>query len=239
MLRIGICDDIADARLLLQDALERVLEMGGWEAQFFQFSSGEGLLDWYAKHLGELDLVFLDMEMKTLSGIDTAKRLRALDDSLQLAFCTSYSDYVFDGYGTGALGYLLKPLRQEQLEEVLRRAQAALLRGLDEAYIAKNGDITYRLPYQTILYFTSERRKVHCVTTERTVSFYGKLDAVAAEVGDAFVRVHQRYLVRIAAIAQMEASEVVLAGGERLPMSRSCRQTALLAVARSALEGRE
>lgn len=92
MLRIGLCDDIADARLLLEDALERALEINGWEAQFFQFSSGEGLLDWYAKHLGELDLVFLDMEMKTLSGIDTAKRLRALDDSLQLAFCTSYSD---------------------------------------------------------------------------------------------------------------------------------------------------
>lgn len=77
MLRIGLCDDIADARLLLEDALERALEINGWEAQFFQFSSGEGLLDWYAKHLGELDLVFLDMEMKTLSGIDTAKRLRA------------------------------------------------------------------------------------------------------------------------------------------------------------------
>ena len=235
MLRIGLCDDIADARLLLEDALERALEINGWEAQFFQFSSGEGLLDWYAKHLGELDLVFLDMEMKTLSGIDTAKRLRALDDSLQLAFCTSYSDYVFDGYGTGALGYLLKPPRQEQLEEVLRRAQAALLRGL-EAYIAKNGDTTYRLPYQTILYFTSERRKVHCVTTERTVSFYGKLDAVATEVGKRFVRVHQRYLVRIGAIARMETSEVVLTSGERLPLSRSQRQTALLAVAQQALE---
>lgn len=80
---------------------------------------------------------------------------------------------------------------------------------------------------------------MRCVTTERTLEFYGKLDEVAGEVGDAFVRVHQRYLVRIAAIAQMEASEVVLAGGERLPMSRSCRQAALLAVARSALEGRE
>ena len=57
MLRIGLCDDIADARLLLEDALERALEINGWEAQFFQFSSGEGLLDWYAKHLGELDLV--------------------------------------------------------------------------------------------------------------------------------------------------------------------------------------
>ena len=212
MLRIGICDDIADARLLLQDALERVLEMGGWEAQFFQFSSGEGLVEWFAKHSGELDLVFLDMEMKALDGIETAKRLRAMDENLQLVFCTSYADYVYDGYGTGAL---------------------------DRAYICRSGDITYRIPLRNILYFVSERRKVRCVTTERTLEFYGKLDEVAREVGDAFVRVHQRYLVRIAAIAQMEASEVVLAGGERLPMSRSCRQAALLAVARSALEGRE
>ena len=121
----------------------------------------------------------------------------------------------------------------------MRRAQEALLRALDRAYICRSGDITYRIPLRNILYFVSERRKVRCVTTERTLEFYGKLDEVAGEVGDAFVRVHQRYLVRIAAIAQMEASEVVLAGGERLPMSRSCRQTALLAVARSALEGRE
>ena len=237
MLRIGLCDDIADARLLLEDALERALEINGWEAQFFQFSSGEGLLDWYAKHLGELDLVFLDMEMKTLSGIETAKRLRAMDENLQLVFCTSYADYVYDGYGTGALGYLLKPPTEQQLADVLRRAQEALLRALDRAYIAKNGDTTYRLPYQTILYFTSERRKVHCVTTERTVSFYGKLDAVAAEVGKHFVRIHQRYLVRIGAIARMETNEVVLVNGERLPLSRSQRQTALLAVAQQTLEG--
>lgn len=237
MLRIGICDDIADARLLLQDALERVLEMGGWEAQFFQFSSGEGLVEWFTKHSGELDLVFLDMEMKALNGIETAKRLRAMDENLQLVFCTSYVDYVYDGYGTGALGYLLKPPTEQQLADVLRRAQEALLRALDRAYICRSGDITYRVPLRNILYFVSERRKVRCVTTERTLEFYGKLDKVAGEVGDAFVRVHQRYLVRIAAIAQMEASEVVLAGGERLPMSRSCRQAALLAVAQQTLEG--
>ena len=78
---------------------------------------------------------------------------------------------------------------------------------------------------------------MHCVTTERTVSFYGKLDAVAAEVGKHFVRIHQRYLVRIGAIARMETNEVVLVNGERLPLSRSQRQTALLAVAQQTLEG--
>lgn len=237
MLRIGLCDDIADARLLLQDALERSLEINGWEAQFFQYSSGEGLLDWYRKHIGELDLVFLDMEMKALSGIDTARQLRQMDPNLQLVFCTSYTDYVYDGYGVGALGYLLKPPTQAQLQDVLQRAQAALLRALDRAYVCHSGDITYRVPHASILYFSSERRKVHCVTNERTLSFYGKLDDVAAEVGSGFVRVHQRYLVHIAAIARLEVNEIVLTNGERLPVSRSCRQSALLAMARSELEG--
>lgn len=236
MLRIGICDDDNDTRVLLEGALERTLETKGWEAQFFQFSSGEGLVDWYTKHTGELDLVFLDMEMKELSGIDTAKRLRAVDASLQLVFCTSYADYVFDGYGLGALGYLLKPPTPAQLADVLERAQTALYQALDHAYIIQTSDATYRLPYRNILYFTSERRKVSCVTIERTVSFYGKLDDVAAEVGEHFVRVHQRYLVHLAAIARIETSEVVLENGERLPVSRSQRQAALLAMARSALE---
>lgn len=63
MLRIGICDDIYDARLVLRAALERVLEKRRVQGQFREFSSGEGLLRWLESHAGELDLVFLDMEM--------------------------------------------------------------------------------------------------------------------------------------------------------------------------------
>lgn len=81
MLRIGICDDVYDARLVLRSALERVLERRRTESQFFEFSSGEGLLRWLEHHAGELDLVFLDMEMGGLDGMETARRLRAADSS--------------------------------------------------------------------------------------------------------------------------------------------------------------
>ena len=75
-----------------------------------------------------------------------------------------------------------------------------------------------------------------CHTTARDYTFYGKLDAVAAELGEAFVRIHQRYLVRAGAVAQVSGSEVRLADGAVLPVSRSCQQGALLALARAALE---
>ena len=119
MLRIGICDDVYDARLVLRSALERILERRHVEGRFFEFSSGEGLLRWLESHAGELDLVFLDMEMGELDGMETARRLRAAAAGLQLVFVTGYAEHVFDGYSVGALGYLLKPPKAEQLEEVL------------------------------------------------------------------------------------------------------------------------
>ena len=237
MLCIGICDDLADARLVLRSALERILETRKIQGQFFEFSSGETLLRWYDHHAGELDAVFLDMELHELDGMETARRLRAEDAGLQLVFVTGHADHVFDGYSVGALGYLMKPPRQEQLEAVLSRVQAALVRDLDRAYVCRSGDTRYRIPIARILYFASDRRQVQCVAEGRTYTFYGKLDAVAEEVGAAFVRVHQRYLVRAGAVDRMEGGEVVLRTGERLPVSRSCQQSALLALTRAELEG--
>ena len=237
MLRIGICDDVYDARLVLRSALERVLEARHVQGQFWEFSSGEGLLRWLESHVGELDIVFLDMEMGELDGMETARRLRAADGGLQLVFVTGYADHVFDGYSVGALGYLLKPPKAEQLEEVLDRAQGALVRELDRAYICRSGDTHYRIPMVNILYFVSDRRQVTCVTEGREYTFYGKLDAVATEVRDGFVRIHQRYLVRAEAVDRMEGGEVVLRNGTRLPVSRSCQQAALLALTRAELEG--
>ena len=237
MLRIGICDDLADARLVLRSALERILENKKIQGQFFEFSSGETLLRWYDHHAGELDVVFLDMELHELDGMETARRLRAADAGLQLVFVTGYADHVFDGYSVGALGYLMKPPKQEQLAQVLDRIQTALVRDLDRAYICRSGDTHYRVPIANILYFASDRRQVQCVTEGRTYTFYGKLDAVAAEVGDGFVRIHQRYLVRAGAVDRMEGGEVVLRDGRRLPVSRSCQQSALLALTRAELEG--
>ncbi len=237
MLRIGICDDLADARLVLRSALERILDTRNGPAQYFEFSSGETLLQWYGRHAGELDLLFLDMELREMDGMETARRLRAADEGLQLVFVTGYADHVFDGYSVGALGYLMKPPRNEQLESVLDRAQAALVRQLDQAYICRSGETYYRIPMWKILYFASDRRQVECITPDRTYIFYGKLDAVAADVGSRFVRIHQRYLVRAGAVARLESGEVTLQDGTRLPVSRSCQQSALLALTRAELEG--
>lgn len=234
MIRIGICDDNSDARLGLESALERALDRRRVQGQFFSFSSGEGLLRWLEHHAGELDLIFLDIEMEGLDGMETARRLRASDAGLQLVFVTGYTDYVFDGYSVGALGYLMKPPQSEKLDDVLNRAAAQRI--LDNAFVCRSGETFYRIPRQSIVYFQSDRRQVSCVTPERTYVFYGKLDDVAKELGEDFVRIHQRYLVRAGAVSRLDGSQVY-AGDEPLPVSRAYRQAVLAALARASLEG--
>lgn len=236
MLRIGICDDSADARIALKAALERALDRRKGEGAFFEFSSGEGLLRWLEKHAGELDMAFLDIEMGELDGMETARRLRAADEGLQLVFVTGYTDYVFDGYSVGALGYLMKPPKPERLDEVLDRGLEARLRDGEKMFLCRSGETVYRIPRRSIRYFVSDRRQVSCVAAARTYTFYGRLDEVERAVGEGFVRIHQRYLVRSAAVDRLEGNQVFV-GEKALPVSRACRSAALAALARTALEG--
>ncbi len=234
MLRIGICDDVSDARMALRSALERTMERRCAEGRFFEFSAGSRLVRWMESHAGELDLIFLDLEMDELNGLETARRLRAMDEGLQLVFVTGHADYVFDGYSVGALGYLMKPVKPEQLSGVLDRCMEALYR--ERCFLCRSGDTIYRIPRRNILYFYSDRRRVVCVTPGRNYTFYGKLDQVERDVGEGFVRIHQRYLVRAAAVDRMEGSEIWV-GETALPVSRACRQTALADLTRAMLEG--
>lgn len=237
MLQIGICDDSQDARLLLRCALERLLTQRAVTYRAFEFSSGETLLGWMEKHQGELDLVFLDIEMNELNGMETARCLREKNAGLQMVFVTGYADYVYDGYSVGALGYLLKPAKPQQLDEILTRALSALYRNMSAVFVCRSGETSYRIERRDILYFASDKRQIQCVSPQRTYTFYGKLDEVEKELADEkFVRIHQRYLVHAAAVERLESGEVTLMGGIALPVSRSCQSAAMAALTRAMLK---
>lgn len=237
MLQFGICDDNTDARLNLRSDLELLMEKHGIAYRAYGFSSGERLLEWLAGHKGELDLVFLDIEMQGMNGMETARRLREADRGLQLVFVTGYSEYVYDGYSVGALGYLLKPPEIRQLEDILMRAVSVLCREADEVFVCRSGDVSYRILRKDILYFASDRRQVKCVADGRTYTFYGKLDEVEERLSDkSFVRIHQRYLVHASWVERMSSDEVVLKGEAALPVSRSCQAASMAALTRAMLK---
>ena len=117
MLRIAICDDETEARDALRFQLEKIIDENSEEI-VYEFTSGVNAEKWLRKYPGQIDLLFLDVEMSGMNGMETAERIRTFDENLLIVFVTGYQDYVFDGYRVGALDYVIKPVGLQRLREV-------------------------------------------------------------------------------------------------------------------------
>ena len=224
-----------EARFSLRYTLERILEPRTIENTICEFSSGDRLMEWMNKHAGELDVLFLDIEMDGSNGMETAKKLRNSDAGLQIVFVTSHPDFVFDGYSVGALDYLLKPVEAQKLDGILTRALAALHLNAEDVYFCRNSEGLYRIPKASIRYFSSDKRLITCVAKTRSYTYYARLDEVEKDVGTSFVRIHQRYLVNVPMVDCIDVSSVQI-GTETLPVSRTFQKKAMLAFTRAMLK---
>lgn len=233
MLRIAICDDSADARDALRLQLEKILWENAEEI-VYEFSTGAGAVRWLENHLGEIDLLFLDVEMAGMNGMEAAEAVRRFDAEIIIVFVTGYSDYVFDGYKVNALDYIIKPANAERLLEVLKRVRTQLERKQNDVYFIKNTEGTFRFPVASICYFYSDKRKVVCVCGDKEYPFYAKLDEVEQKLAGKFVRIHQRYLVNPQQVEQI-GTDYVTVGGEKLPVSRALKEEAVKSLARRML----
>ncbi len=231
MLRIAICDDETAARDALRIQLEKIL-IEDAEEIVYEFSSGTNAASWLANHPGEIDLLFLDVEMKGLSGMETAEKIRTFDEQILIVFVTGYSEYVFDGYLVGAMDYLMKPASEEKLRQLIGRVRVKSEQEEPRTFTLKNMDGTWRFRLFDILYFYSDRRKVILVTARGEYSFYARLDEIEKQLSPDFVRIHQRYLIHPAHVDFLNSESVTICGRD-LPCSRRYRETALPRIART------
>ena len=234
MIRIALCDDEAASRDALRIQLESVL-IEGDEEVVYEFSSGTGAASWLEKHPGEIDLLFLDVEMKGQNGMETAEKIRQFDENLIIVFVTGHADYVFDGYHVGALDYMMKPVTLPKLKELLRRVREKMSQEKQQTYTLKNTDGTWRFHFQDILYFYSDKRKVYLVTEHSEYPFYAKLDDIEEKLNGHFVRIHQRFLVNPKRVDYLGSDCVTMDDAERkkLPCSRKYKESATTQIARS------
>ena len=112
----AICDD----EKILCDQLEKWIKKQAPDCDLALFTSGEALL----REKKDFDIIFLDIRMEGIDGIETAKRLRSRRAETILIFITGIKEHVFDAFDVSAFHYLLKPVDEEKFAEVFARAAA-------------------------------------------------------------------------------------------------------------------
>ncbi len=234
MINIGICDDEASMRRLLRAPLEQKLQLLGADYRIFEYDCGETLLtrpetEW-------LDILFLDIELKQLSGMETARNLRKRDSHTLLIFVTAYPDFVFQGYEVHAFHYILKPYENQKIMKVLEQAIKELGQNREHYFTLEQKSGTTKIPAKKILAFSSDRRKIIISLEDgNKLEFYGKLDAVETDLPDYFIRCHNRHLVNLNYVTALEKDGCTLRS-QSFPVSRAYRQSVEIAFARLLLQ---
>lgn len=199
VIRIALCDDNDIEREILKDIIESIFDSMGDEAAIFEFSSGEKLCRNYSK--GDYDIIFLDIHMKQLDGIETGKAIRDKDAKVEIVYATSSEEYLKEGYNIHALAYLTKPYDIKKVKETL------------EYYYKKNGiaksesdkfiDVNIQqqkiyIRQKDIMWLESMGRVVSIYCRDDVYRVYARLNDLEERLDEKiFLRCNQSYIVNI------------------------------------------
>ncbi len=215
-MRIAICDDEKRICAILAEKVGKICP----NAEITIYSSGEELLG--ADRLP--DILLLDIKMPGMSGMDVAKILRDKDWRKILIFITGEEDQVFNSFDLHAFHFLVKPVPDEKLKEVLENAWRELERyesGKHDKYIEiQSGTSHIRVNLSLLLYAEVYDRKTILHMKNESIEYYGQLSVLESLVGKDFYRNHRSYLVYLKYVERYDRRSVTLKGGDNVPVSR-------------------
>ena len=162
------------------------------------------------------DIVLLDIRMPGLSGLEVAHHLAALSEPPAVVFTTAYDEYAIEAFEARAIGYILKPVRQNRLEAALGQAarlaparlrdigDSAELAGARQHLCARRQGELRLIPVEDVRYLEADQKYV-CVHHAKGEDLIDEpLKSLETEFADRFVRIHRSVLVALAEIDRME-----------------------------------
>ncbi len=217
MYRFAVCDDNPADVSYVVSLIKKWNGKAGLLLQIDTYPSAEAFLFAYEADKN-VDVLFLDIEMGGISGVELAKKLRSLGAGMQLVFITGYMEYIAQGYDVEALHYLLKPVTEDKLEAVLERAMKRLTSKAKELVLTL-AEGTVRIPLYEIKYLEVMKNYV-TIHGDEKYCVKRSLNDMERELDESFYRIHRSFIVNLKSIKKITKTEVILKEGTQLPLSR-------------------
>ena len=220
MVSIAVCDDEIMECCHMAGKIKSVMD--GMKEPYIlrQFQSGKELLGAAQK----FDIVFLDIMMKGLNGMKTAELLREKTPESLLVFITSTRKYVFEAYDVEAFHYLVKPVDDTKLENVLQRAVRKKGSGesVSQGYIVISRDRQKeKLFLDDIYYFEIMGRLIYTHGKTETSVFYERIGVLEKSLqGKGFFRCHKSFLINLKYVNVYNRQEAILDNGEKIVIAK-------------------
>lgn len=214
MYRVAVCDD----NKRVTEVVSRLVQEWNDEIKVECFSSGEELLADYR----EYQAVFLDIDMEGIDGIETGKRIRSKDKQVKIVYLTAYRDYVAGAFGVHAFQYLLKPVKRDEIHQVLSDI-FAYMKETENKVVLDFQTVKGMLciPVSEIYYFEYLDRRVYIVTADERYVMVEKIGNVAEKMKSyGFSVPHQSFVVNMQHVKNVLTGRVLLDNGAEIPLAQ-------------------
>lgn len=217
-LKIAVCDDDNDQRNYLSEIISAWARENRHGLRLRQYPDAKAFFFDYEEQK-DFDILLLDVEMPGMSGTELAKAVRRENTAVQIIFVTGYYEYFGDGFDVSALHYLIKPVDGDKLCPVLDRAvQNLTWRQRSVLISTQEGEI--KIPLADILYVEAEKVYVNVHTVQGSLRTRMAFGRFAEQLDDTFFKVHRSYIAGLKYIRKIARTEITMANGDVIPVSR-------------------
>lgn len=224
MYNIGICDDGENICTSIENMLLRYAKEKTVQIEVEIWNTGEGLRD-YLAHRNHLDILFLDIELFKMTGIEVGSYIRNVLDNmgLQIIYISGKASYALQLFKTQPMDFLVNPILQEHINHAMDMA-IKIMAKRKERFEFRVGKDYYYIVMGDIVYFESKGKKIKIVTNHDTYETYGKLKEILKVLTDDFIMIHQSYVINKEYVLRYTYEMVELTNGTILTISKINRK---------------
>ncbi len=224
MIKVAIVDDnesFAEELYKFLLAYQRDIKE---EIKISKYLSG---LDFLEEYTADYDIVFLDIEMPAINGMEVAKQLREQDKNVDIVFLTVMSQYALFGYEVGAADFIVKPFKESVLRAKLKKIVDRRQKAVENYIIFSNDGVNVRVSYKDILYVESYNHYCYFHTLKGEFFKRTPLWKVEQELsGSVFLRSSASFIINVMHVTKWEKNQVFIKE-EAIPVSRSLKKSFL------------
>ena len=217
MIRIAICDDEKHMSDHIRAMASDFFRKKNREIQLRTFSSGEELLNYD----GQIDILFLDIQMNGMDGLETARKLRAGKFRGFLIFITVLKEMVFQSFEVQAYDYLVKPVDEKQFGKTMERLYASMQNASEDSLLVQQGYERRIVPKDEIVFCEVIDRKIYLnLASGEVVDYYERIENLETKLGSHFFRCHRSYLINLKHLKGYKNGTAYMDNHKEIPVSR-------------------